>query len=90
MQTWVWIAVVVVLAAAGVNAIRRTAAGRVDPTQLLLDPELVGRVRVLAQQGRTIEAIKTLRAGTPGLGLAAAKLMVERMATPSTPPGHPG
>jgi ribosomal protein L7/L12 len=63
---------------------RRANAG-VDPTQLLLDPELVAKVRAMAQQNQKLLAIKTLREGTPGLGLASAKVMVEKMARPSSP-----
>ena len=58
----------------------RRVAGGVDPTQLLLEPDLVGRVRALAQADQKIAAIKLLREGTPGLGLAAAKQMVDKMA----------
>jgi ribosomal protein L7/L12 len=82
MSTWTWIFVVIiaVLVLATLMA-RRTNAG-VDPTQLLLDPELVARVRVLAQQNQKVAAIKMLREGTPGLGLGSAKVMVDRMAPP--------
>ena len=76
MWIFIGIAVAVVLA---VRLGRRSAAG-VDPTQLLLDPELIGRVRILAQQNRKAAAIAMLREGTPGLGLASAKVMVDRMA----------
>lgn len=92
MSTWTWIFVViiVVLLVATLLA-RRTNAG-VDPTQLLLDPELVARVRVLAQQNQKVAAIRMLREGTPGLGLGSAKVMVDRMApsrsgTPAAVPG---
>ena len=65
----------------------RRAAGGIDPTQLLLEPDLVGRVRALAQTDQKIAAIKLLREGTPGLGLAAAKQMVDKMAaSPKAPP----
>ena len=60
---------------------RRANAG-VDPTQLLLDPELVAKVRVLAQQNQQALAVTTLREGTPGLSLASARVMVGRMAAP--------
>lgn len=82
MSTWSWIfvGIVVVLLLAMLFA-RRANAG-VDPTQLLLDPELVAKVRAMAQQNQKLLAIKTLREGTPGLGLASAKVMVERMAPP--------
>ncbi len=63
----------------------RRVVGGVDPTQLLLDPDLVARVRTLAAADQKIAAIKLLREGTPGLGLAAAKQMIDRMAaSPST------
>lgn len=88
MDIWVWIGlallVIVVSAAA---AARRTVRGRVDPTQLLLDPDLVGRVRGLARSDQKIAAIRLLRAGTPGLGLGAARVMVDRMAAGA--PGGP-
>ena len=84
MLTWVWIVFAVLVVVLLLLALGRRAAGGVDPTQLLLDPELVGRVRVLAKAGQTIPAIKMLRQGTPGLGLAAAKQMVDKMAASST------
>jgi ribosomal protein L7/L12 len=84
MSTWTWIfvGIVVVLLLAMLLA-RRTNTG-VDPTQLLLDPELVNKVRALAQQNQKLAAIKMLREGTPGLGLGSAKVMVDRMAAGRT------
>lgn len=41
-------------------------------------PDL-GAVRALKAQGRTIEAIKTLRQQQPGLGLAEAKAVVDQL-----------
>jgi ribosomal protein L7/L12 len=76
-----WV-IVVLLVLGLLMGIARRAAGGVDPTQLLLDPELVGRVRALAQSEHQLQAIKMLREGTPGLGLAAAKQMVDRMGAP--------
>lgn len=77
-----WIVVAVLLILLAVLLARRAAAGRVDPTQLLLDPALMAKVRALAESGQKVQAIATLRQGTPGLGLAAAKAMVDRMAPP--------
>ena len=87
MQTWVWIVAVVLVVVLLFMFFARRAVGGVDPTQLLLEPDLVGRVRTLAQADQKIAAIKLLREGTPGLGLAAAKQMVDKMAAPpKTPP----
>ncbi len=83
MSVWIWVVVVVLLLVVlTMGFARRAAVGGVDPTQLLLDPELVGRVRALAQANQKIAAIKMLRDGTPGLGLAPAKQMVDKMAAP--------
>lgn len=84
MDAWVWIVVVVLVLVLLFMIFARRAVGGVDPTQLLLEPELVGRVRALAQSNQKIAAIKMLRDGTPGLGLAAAKQMVDKMAVPKT------
>ena len=86
MQTWVWIVVVVLAIVLLLIIFARRAVGGVDPTQLLLEPELVGRVRALAQSDQKIAAIKLLREGTPGLGLVAAKQMVDRMAASAKAP----
>lgn len=88
MSTWSWffLGIVVVLLLAMLLT-RRANAG-VDPTQLLLDPELVTQVRALAVQNQKIAAIKMLREGTPGLGLASAKVMVDRMAAPRSANRH--
>lgn len=64
---------------------RRVAAGRVDPTDLLLEPELVEQARALAQAGRTAEAVRLLRRRIPGLGVAPATVMVRRMAAARNP-----
>jgi ribosomal protein L7/L12 len=80
VDAWVWIIVVVVVVVLLFLIFARRVAGGVDPTQLLLEPELVGRVRALAQDDQKIAAIKLLRKGTPGLGLDAAKQMVDKMA----------
>ena len=83
VQAWVWIVVIVVVVVliAAIATGRRALTG-VDPTQLTLDPALVAQVKALAIAGRKIEAINALRAGTPGLSLAHAKNMVDRMAAP--------
>ena len=80
MQTWVWIVVIVLVVVVLFVIMARRAVGGVDPTQLLLEPDLVSRVRTLAQADQKVAAIKLLRDGTPGLGLAAAKQMVDKMA----------
>ena len=92
MSTWSWIFVGIVVVLLLVLLGTRRARSGVDPTQLLFDPELVTGVRSLAQQNQKIAAIKMLREGTPGLSLASAKVMVDRMAppragTPATVPG---
>ena len=69
---------------------RRAVVGRVDPTELLLEPELVNRVRALARADQKVAAIKLLRDGTPGLGLGPAKVMVDRMAATPRPVDPPG
>ncbi|MET3804218.1 ribosomal protein L7/L12 [Nakamurella sp. UYEF19] len=86
MDAWVWIIVAILVLLLLGTVIGRRAAGGVDPTQLLLDPELVGRVRKLAQANQKIAAIRLLRESNPGLGLAAAKVMVDRMAAPPASP----
>jgi hypothetical protein len=86
VQTWVWIVVVVLVVVVLFMFLARRAVGGVDPTQLLLEPDLVGRVRALAQADQKVAAIKLLREGTPGLGLAAAKQMVDKMAAPPKAP----
>jgi ribosomal protein L7/L12 len=82
MSTWSWffLGIVVVLLLA--MLLTRRANSGVDPTQLLLDPDLVTQVRALAVQNQKVTAIKMLRDGTPGLSLASAKVMVDRMAAP--------
>lgn len=82
MTTWAWIFVGIVVVLLVAMLLTRRANSGVDPTQLLLDPELVAKVRLLAQQNQKIAAISMLREGTPGLGLSSAKVMVDRMATP--------
>lgn len=82
MGTWTWIFVGIVVVLLLATLLARRANAGVDPTQLLLDPELVTRVRGLAQQDQKLAAIKMLREGTPGLGLGSAKVMVDRMAAP--------
>ncbi|NNG37314.1 hypothetical protein [Nakamurella aerolata] len=79
MPTWVWIliAVIAVVLVSGLLAVR-SVRGTVDPTQVTLSPDLAGRVRGLAESGQVIPAIKLLRQET-GLGLAAAKQMVDKM-----------
>lgn len=92
MSTWTWIFVAIVVVLLVAMLLARRTSGGVDPTQLLLDPELVTKVRELAQRNQKVAAIKMLREGTPGLGLASAKVMVDRMAPPrsGTPAAVPG
>lgn len=82
MSPWYWIFLGIVVVLLLAMLLTRRANSGVDPTQLLLDPELVSKVRLLAQQNQRIAAIQMLREGTPGLGLRSAKVMVDRMATP--------
>lgn len=91
MDAWVWIvlAILVVVLLFGVLG-RRAARGRVDPTDLLLEPALVEEVRALARSGQKAAAVALLRQRTPGLGVAPATLMVERMAAGSRRPGPGG
>ncbi|WP_037365461.1 ribosomal protein L7/L12 [Nakamurella lactea] len=89
MDAWLWVVVAVLLVVLVVVLARRTAVGRVDPTQLLLDPTLMAQVRSLAESGQKVQAIATLRSGTPGLGLAAAKAIVDRMTSPAAAPAVP-
>lgn len=87
MDAWVWIVVAILLIVPLLAVLgRRAARGRVDPTDLLLEPELVDEVRALARAGQKAAAITLLRRRTPGLGLAPATLMVERMAAKPNPP----
>jgi ribosomal protein L7/L12 len=74
-----WIVIALLLVLLVLVLARRAAVGNVDPTQLLLDPALMAQVRSLAESGQKVQAIAALRQGTPGLGLAAAKAMVDRM-----------
>ena len=91
MDTWLWIAVAVLLVVLLLRAAgRRALLGRVDHTDLLLEPDLVERVRALARADQKAAAITLLRKHTPGLGLAPAKLIVDRMATPKQPPPTTG
>ena len=90
MEALIWIVVAIVVIVVLLRLLaRRAVLGRVDPTELLLDPELVDRVRALAQADQKVAAIKLLRDGTPGLGLAPAKQMVDRMAASPRPPAIP-
>jgi hypothetical protein len=52
-----------------------------DPTRLTFDPELMHRVKELAVRNQRIPAIVLLRSAHPTLGLAAAKAIVDRLAT---------
>ena len=62
MDAWVWIVVAVLLVVLLLGVLgRRAARGRVDPTDLLLEPELVEEVRALAQGGLKAAAISLLR-----------------------------
>jgi ribosomal protein L7/L12 len=91
MEAWIWVVVAIVVVVVVVLRLlaRRAVVGRVDPTELLLEPDLVNRVRALAQADQKVAAITLLRAGTPGLGLGPAKLMVDRMAATPRPPVDP-
>jgi len=81
VDTWIWIVIAILLIVLLLRIVgRRAIVGRVDPTDLLLEPELVNQVRALAQMNQKVAAIKLLRERTPGLGLGPAKLMVDRMA----------
>lgn len=82
MNVLIWVIVAILVLVVVMISVGRRVLGGIDPTQLLLDPELVGRVRALALANQKIPAIKMLRDGTPGLGLASAKQMVDRMAAP--------
>lgn len=81
----IWVVIVVLLFVLVMTFVGRRAVGGVDPTQLLFEPDLINRVRALAQAGQKIAAIKLLRGGTPGLGLASAKVMVDKMAASRGP-----
>ena len=85
MDIVIWIVVVALVVVLLLTFVGRQARGGVDPTQLLFEPDLINRVRALAQADQKIAAIKTLRDGTPGLGLASAKVMVDRMAAAPRP-----
>jgi hypothetical protein len=81
VDAWVWIVVAILLVVLLLGILgRRAARGRVDPTDLLLEPALVEEVRALARSGQKAAAVALLRKRTPGLGVAPATLMVERMA----------
>lgn len=82
MSFWIGVIVAIPVVLVLVLAIARRAGKGVDPTQLLFDPELIGRVKALAQADHKIAAIKMLRDSTPGLGLTSAKQMVDRMVAP--------
>ncbi|SDP50387.1 Ribosomal protein L7/L12 C-terminal domain-containing protein [Nakamurella panacisegetis] len=90
MTVLIWIVVVVLVVVLLLTFVGRRAQGGVDPTQLLFEPELINRVRALAQTNQKVAAIRMLRAGTPGLGLASAKVMVDRMAAGPVPPPPAG
>lgn len=90
MDTWLWIALAILLVVLLLRVVgRRVLRGSVDPTDLLLEPELVERVRALARADQKAAAIALLREQTPGLGLAPAKLIVDRMAASKQPPPGP-
>jgi hypothetical protein len=92
VDTWIWIVIAILLIVLLLRIVgRRAIVGRVDSTDLLLEPELVNQVRALAQMSQKVAAIKLLRERTPGLGLGPAKLMVDRMAAskPAPPASDP-
>lgn len=91
METWIWIAVAVMAVVLLLRfAGRRAVRGRVDPTDLLLEPALVDEVRALAQADQKTAAIALLRKRTPGLGVGPAKVIVDRMAVPKQAPPTAG
>lgn len=76
-----WIIVIVLVVLAAVRLLgRRAALQGVDPTQVTLSPEVANQARALALQGRRIHAITLIRDHTD-MPLAAAKMIVDRMAT---------
>ena len=85
MTLFAWILAVVLALALVLMLVGKRAVGGVDPTTLSFEPELIDQVRALAATDQRIAAIKLLRKHTPGLGLAAAKLMVDRMAPAARP-----
>lgn len=92
VDAWIWIVLVVVLLlVAFLMTARKAAIGKVNPTQLTLEPDLIEAVKALAQSDQQITAIKMLRDGVPGLGLAHATNMVQRMAAQAKqpPPANP-
>lgn len=89
MNILVWTVVVVLAIVVLLMVFGRRAVGGVDPTTLTFDPSLIGQVRSLAISNQRLAAIKLLRDHTPGLGLAAAKVMVDRMVISSRPPNSP-
>ncbi|AZI59261.1 hypothetical protein EH165_15065 [Nakamurella antarctica] len=89
METWVWVVIGVVVVFLVLGALGRSqGATRLDPTHMTFDPDLMARVRELSVNQK-IAAIRLLRDGAPGLGLADAKNMVERLARSSPPPTSP-
>lgn len=80
MTLFVWILAAVLALGVILMLVGKRAVGGVDPTTVSFEPDLINQVRALAATDQPIAAIKLLRQHTPGLGLAAAKLMVDRMA----------
>ncbi len=87
VDAWIWIVLVIVLlVVVFLMTARKAAIGKVNPTQLSLEPDLIEAVKALAQSNQQIAAIKMLRDGVPGLGLAHATNMVQRMAVQGKQP----
>lgn len=66
-----------------------------DPTRLSFPPELMAEVSELARSRRTVAAVTLLRERTPGLSVAHAKRIVDRLAVREQPalpsaPADPG
>jgi ribosomal protein L7/L12 len=80
VDIWLWIVILVaaaLIALVIVNA--RAARSRVDPTQVSIDPALVGQLRDLEAKGKKLDAVRLLRKST-GLGLADAVRIVDKLA----------
>lgn len=77
---------VVVVLLVGALLSRRATRGT-DPTQLTFDPAVMTQAKNLALNDQKIAAIQLLRDSTPGLSLAAAKALVDKLGRrqPSAP-----
>ncbi len=79
MELWLGIVIGAVLAIGAVALIGRRVVPGVDPTQLTFDQAVMHEVTELLARDRKIEAVALLRSTTPGLSVASAKAMVDRM-----------